>query len=87
MRGQIVKTFTHHKKTGADFVAAAVSPQGELVYGVGEDSVLYCFQASTAKLISETKVCEEDIIGLVGHPHSNTLATYDDAGHLYLFRS
>lgn len=87
MRGKIAKVYSHHKKTGSDFVAAAVSPQGEYIYGVGEDSVLYCFQASSGNLIEETKLCEAEVIGLASHPFTNVLATHNDSGHVYLLKA
>ncbi|KAG0171619.1 Serine/threonine-protein kinase smu1 [Apophysomyces sp. BC1034] len=87
MRGKIAKTYSHHKKAGSDFVAAAVSPQGEYIYGVSEDSVLYCFQASTGNLVEETKLSEAEIIGLASHPFTNVLATHTDSGHVYLLKA
>ncbi|KAI7849056.1 WD40-repeat-containing domain protein [Circinella umbellata] len=87
MRGQIVKTFTHQKKTGSDFVSATVSPQCELVYGIGEDSTLYCFQITTGKLISETKICDYEAVGLTGHPRTNVVVSHDDHGHVYFLKA
>ncbi|OAD78498.1 hypothetical protein PHYBLDRAFT_176837 [Phycomyces blakesleeanus NRRL 1555(-)] len=87
MRGQITKSYSHHKKTGSDFVSAAMSPQGEFVYGVGEDSSLYCFQTTTGNLLGETKIGDAEVIGLVGHPFSNVLASYDESGHVYFLKA
>ncbi|KAI9261427.1 WD40-repeat-containing domain protein [Phascolomyces articulosus] len=87
MRGQIVKTFSHQKKTGSDFVAASVSPQCELVYGIGEDSILYCFQITTGKLINETKICDYETVGLASHPRTNVVVSYDDHGHVYFLKA
>lgn len=87
MRGKIVKTYTHQKKGGSDFLAAALSPQGDIVYGLTEDSVLYAFQATTTKLISEVKICEQEAVGMASHPLVNTVVTYDDAGHVYFLKA
>ncbi|KAI9484857.1 WD40-repeat-containing domain protein [Zychaea mexicana] len=87
MRGQIVKTYSHQKETGSDFVSATVSPQCELVYGIGEDSVLYCFQAATGKLINETKICNYEAVGLVSHPRANVIVSHDDHGHVYFLKA
>lgn len=56
MRGQILKSFTHEKKGGADFVSASVSPHGDFAYAVAEDSTLYAFNTSNEALINEFKV-------------------------------
>lgn len=87
MRGKIIKTYTHQKKSGSDFVSAALSPQGDIVYALGEDSVLYAFQATTTKLISEIKISDHEAVGIASHPLVNTVVTYDDAGHVYFFKA
>jgi WD40 repeat-containing protein SMU1 len=56
IRGQILKSFSHDKKSGADFIAAAVSPHGDFVYAVAEDSVMYAFNISNGSLVNELKV-------------------------------
>ncbi|KAI8388543.1 WD40 repeat-containing protein SMU1-like protein [Radiomyces spectabilis] len=86
MRGQIVKTFSHQKKSGSDFVAAATSPQGEYIYGMGEDSTLYCFRTTTGQLMGQMKLCDAEVIGMTGHPFSNVIVSYDDAGYVYFLK-
>lgn len=87
MRGKLIKAFTHQKKSGSDFVAAGVSPQCELVYGLGEDSTLYCFQVSTGKLINENKLCDHEAVGMTCHPQANVVVCHDDVGHVYFLRA
>lgn len=86
-RGQIMKTFSHQKKAGSDFIAAAISPQGEYVYGITEDSYMYGFQVSTGNRVGKVKVSENEIIGVESHPLSNIVVCYDDAGYVFFFKA
>lgn len=88
IRGQILKTLTNKNEKGQvnDFIAAAISPKGDYIYGVGENSVLYCFQTNNGAMIDETKISLTEITGLVGHPLANVLVVYDDAGYVYFLR-
>lgn len=56
IRGQMLKSFSHEKKSGADFISAAISPHGDFVYAVAEDSVMYAFNISNGALVNELKV-------------------------------
>lgn len=82
--GKVLDTLVAEGPT--DILSTALSPQGELVYSVSEDSILHCIRRSTGKLESRFKVCDNEIIGLASHPFSNILAVYDDAGHVYLYK-
>lgn len=86
-RGQVIKTFTHNKKTGSDFITAATSPQGDYIYGITEDSFMYGFQSSTGNQVGKVKVSENEIIGMTSHPLSNVVVSYDDNGYVFLFKS
>lgn len=86
-RGQIIKTFTHNKQTGSDFVAATVSPKGEYIYGVTEDSYMYGFQYNTGGQVGKVKVSENEVVGLASHPLSNVVVCYDDAGYVFFFKA
>lgn len=85
LRGQIVKTYTHNKKH--DFITAAVSAQGDYIYGISEDSVLYCFQLATGAAVGNFKICDSEIVGMASHPLANILVVHDDAGHVYFYKA
>ncbi|KAG2183778.1 hypothetical protein INT43_006789 [Umbelopsis isabellina] len=87
MRGQILKSFTHEKKGGADFVSASVSPHGDFAYAVAEDSTLYAFNTSNEALINEFKLTEAEVIGIAAHPYSNILAAYAENGQVLLCKA
>ncbi|CAG8468310.1 9429_t:CDS:10 [Ambispora gerdemannii] len=86
MRGQILKSFTSGKKTGGDFMGCTVSPQGDFIYCVGEDSIIYSFNVTSGKLTSTLKLSEVEVIGVAHHPFSNILASYADDGVISLWK-
>lgn len=88
MQGKLIRSYLSSSKDNpSDFVAATVSPQGELIYGITEDSMLLCFSAATGNVVHEQKLCDRELIGVVSHPFSNVIAAYDDNGHVYLLKS
>lgn len=86
-RGQIIKTLTHHKQTGSDFIAAATSPQGDFIYGITEDAYMYGFQLNTGSQVGKVKIGENEVIGMASHTLSNVVVAYDDAGFVYFFKA
>jgi len=85
LSGKIVKTMNSGKRSGGDFVAACTSPQGNWVYCVGEDRILYCFKSEAAKLEHTIALSGSDVIGLAHHPKRNLLGTYASDGLLKLW--
>lgn len=86
-RGQVIKTLTHNKAKGSDFISAATSPQGDIIYAITEDNYLYGFQVNTGAIIDKVKVGENELIGLTSHPLSNVVVTYDDSGYILFFKA
>lgn len=58
----------------------------ELVYDLGEDSLLYCFQASTRKLINENKLCDHEAVGKTYHSQANVIVCHGNIRHVYFLR-
>ncbi|KAI8377945.1 WD40 repeat-containing protein-like protein SMU1 [Radiomyces spectabilis] len=87
MDGKVTKTFSHGKEKGADFISAAASPHGELIYAIAEDSAVYCFSVASGSLLGETKISDSELVGISSHPLSNIVACNDDQGHVYCISS
>lgn len=81
--GQVIQTFTC---PGGDITAYMASPKGAFVYIMGEDKVLYVFDADTAKVQHVMKLHKKDTLGLAHHPHRNILASFSDDGTLKLWK-
>ncbi|KAI9280037.1 WD40-repeat-containing domain protein [Sporodiniella umbellata] len=87
IKGQIVKTFSHNKKLGSDFVAAAVSSQGDFIYGVAEDMKMYCYMFNTGATVGQVKLGESEISGMAHHPQANVVVLFDNAGQVLFYKS
>jgi WD40 repeat-containing protein SMU1 len=87
LQGATIKTFSNGKDKEGDFLAAALSPKGDWLYGVAEDRMLYCFSLASGKLEHMLKVSERETIGLDHHPHANLVCSYDDEGNVKLWRA
>jgi len=85
--GHVLRSFTHAKATGADFVQCTLSPGGKLVYCLAEDQRLYAFSFDSTDLVHTMQVHEREPIGLAHHPHKNLLATFSDDGMLVLWKA
>ena len=84
-QGKTLHSFESSEKF--DYCSVAMSPQGQLIYGVSEDSKLACFDTVAKKQIEVEKMSDNEVIGVISHPFSNILAIYDDAGHIYLLKA
>ncbi|KAI7869678.1 WD40 repeat-containing protein SMU1-like protein [Spinellus fusiger] len=86
-KGAFIRAFSHNIETGSEFVASAFSPLGELAYGLSEKGVLYCFNVATGVLVGSRPITDTEVIGLAGHPFTNSIACNDDSGNVYLIKA
>lgn len=78
--GQVVRSFSSGKQCGGDFVCATISPQGKWLYCVGEDGVMYIFDAKSGQLenvlpLSGDSLNPVAVLSVVHHPHRNVMVT------------
>jgi len=80
IKGQIVTKYINDKASGQEghFVACAVSPRGEFLYGVAEDNTLYCFELATGVMVQSFKLHDKHVNDITHHPHLNLLASCSD---------
>lgn len=85
LNGQIIKTITSEKneKEKGDFITSLISPQGQYIYGVSENSDLYCYDRRTGSLESVTKLDDDEIIGIIHNPTRNILVSYSYKYHIF----
>merc|ERR1712146_194165 len=81
-QGLIVKSYKSGKNDENPFLGCTVSPRGEFIYCLGEDSNIYCFSVSTGKLVYLLQAHHTAVIGLKHHPHQNMLAVWTSDGFL-----
>lgn len=84
LQGQLLRSFTTGRQ--GDFVSAALSPKGNIVYVVVEDNTLASFNFASGLLLNSMAVHDKDVIGVAHHPHQNLVATFGADATLRLWR-
>jgi WD40 repeat-containing protein SMU1 len=80
IQGLVIKSFQSGKRELGDFLGCRVSPRGNFIYCLGEDSIIYCFSVSSGKLEHSIQAHEYGVIGLRHHPHRNQLTIWTEDG-------
>ncbi|ORZ20652.1 WD40 repeat-containing protein SMU1-like protein [Absidia repens] len=90
--GDLVKTIPAENDKDAnhnidsDFISAAVSSRGKLVYAITETGNVYGFNIETGHIVQSVKVSDTEIISMASHPIASIIAVNDAVGHVYLFK-
>lgn len=87
LQGMVIKSFASGKRQGGNFLSCLVSPRGDYIYCLGEDSAVYCFSVTSGKLEHLLQAHEKGAIGLAHHPHRNLLVTYAESGPMKIWGS
>ncbi|CAO3591772.1 unnamed protein product [Absidia cylindrospora] len=91
-KGDFVKTIPAdededaNNNIGSDFISAAVSTRGELLYAITETGKVYGFNIETGHVVQSVKVSDTEIISIASHPIASIIAVNDAVGHVYLFK-
>ena len=87
IQGKLIRSFYGGRHMGGEFLCATVSPRGKWIYCIGEDSIMYMFDATTGQLENFLRISDcEEVIGIAHHPFLNLVCTITDHGQLRLWR-
>jgi WD40 repeat-containing protein SMU1 len=84
-KGKLLQTVEYKK--ASKFTTGTLSHQGTLLYVLSEESMIHCFDIASGNLVGESKVCDEEAIGISSHPFSNVVAINSEKRRIYLFKS
>eukprot|EP00467_Chlorarachnion_reptans_P004427 CAMPEP_0114498094 /NCGR_PEP_ID=MMETSP0109-20121206/6689_1 /TAXON_ID=29199 /ORGANISM="Chlorarachnion reptans, Strain CCCM449" /LENGTH=507 /DNA_ID=CAMNT_0001675549 /DNA_START=52 /DNA_END=1572 /DNA_ORIENTATION=+ len=79
--GKKVKSF----EAKSDMVDVAFSPRSKLIYAVGEDQVLYCWNSEDDALEDAVRLHAKEVLGIAHHPHRNILASFSVDGTMKIW--
>jgi WD40 repeat-containing protein SMU1 len=89
-KGDFVKTIPVDNDMDAsidsDFISAAISARGELLYGITESGKMYGINMATGQVLQSIQVPDTEIISMASHSIANIIAVNDALGHVYLFK-
>ena len=86
IQGKLIRSFYGGRHMGGEFLCATVSPRGKWIYCIGEDSIMYMFDATTGQLENFLRISDcEEVIGIAHHPFLNLVCTITDHGQLRLW--
>jgi len=83
LQNQVIKTFSTERKKC--IVNSSLSHDGEFLYCVDEDNILYTFYVAENILRNFFKIHEKDVIGLIHHPNRSLLASYAMDGLINIY--
>ena len=83
LNGQVIKSFNSGRKSGGDFLASTVSPQGKWLYCVGDDCTVYVFDVKAGQLEDMVELEDKsEVAQIVHHPHRNMVAVVKRDGKI-----
>jgi WD40 repeat-containing protein SMU1 len=74
LQGDVIETFSTEKNK--NITCYAISHNGEFLYCVDEDNVLYTFEVEENLLRNFFKIHEKEVVGIIHHPKQNILVSY-----------
>ncbi|GAB5362196.1 hypothetical protein AAMO2058_000777600 [Amorphochlora amoebiformis] len=83
MGGSTIRSY----EAKSDLTDITFSPRKKLIYTIGEDQVLYCFNADSGNLEDVLRLHAKEVLGIVHHPHKNILASYSSDRTIKIWRS
>jgi WD40 repeat-containing protein SMU1 len=81
--GLVVRTYTTEKDKNATCIC--LSPDGEWLYLVDEDNILYSFSVEHNVMRNMFKTHERDVIGIQHHPTMSMVTTYSLDGKVNIY--